>query len=415
MNFPFHHLIENKKDETFRKPAIIICNHQSLIDIPALLRLHPKIIILTNEWIFGNRIFGRVARVADFIPVADSIDDSLSLIKQRIEDGYSILIFPEGHRSTDGQIQRFHRGAFYIAEKLRLDILPVMMFGGGGFLPKGIFWGKPNRLFTQVLPRIIPEDQMFGNNYSERTKQIRQYYRTEYLRFKTKHNTPGYNGMNLRLNYLFKGPVLEWYLRVKMVLENNFSFYCSLLPGKGEILDLGCGYGYITYMLMLTSDERIITGVDYDENKIDIAQSGYLRNDRVSFFTADVTEYPITPKNGFLLGDVLHYLPYNKQEALLKTCIMNLKPGGIILIREGNADHQERHKSTKLTEFFSTKILRFNKTMDGKGDLFFTSGQKLMKIAEEHGLTFEIIGQKKITSNTFFVMRLPMKDNSIDI
>lgn len=380
LNFPRFHSIENEPDETFRKPAIIICNHQSLIETPALLRLYPKIVILTNEWVFHNWVFGPVARVAGFIAVNDNIDNSLSLIKQRIDEGYSVLIFPEGHRSKDGHIQRFHRGAFYIAEKLKLDILPVMIFGSGDFLPKGIFWGKPNRLFTQILPRILPENQTFGNNYSERTKKVRRYYHEEYLKFRTKHNTPAYNVMNLRLNYLFKSPILEWGLRIKMILENNFDCYCTLLPRKGDILDLGCGYGYISYMLMLNSGERKITGVDYDSNKINVAKHGYLKNDNISFIEADVTEYPITPQDAFLFGDVLHYLTYDKQKSLLQTCIRNLKPGGMILIREGK--------------------------------LFFTSPQKLSEIAGEHGLTFEMIGQKRITSDNFFVMRLPMKENS---
>jgi 2-polyprenyl-3-methyl-5-hydroxy-6-metoxy-1,4-benzoquinol methylase len=253
---------------------------------------------------------------------------------------------------------------------------------------------------------------MFGNNYSEKTKQVRLYYQEEYFKFKTKHNTPAYNALNLRLNYLFKGPVLEWYLRVKMILENNFDSYCKLLPTKGEILDLGCGYGYISYMLKLTSDERIITGVDYDEKKITIAKHGYLKNDRITFIKADVTEYKITSMDGFLFGDVLHYLPYDKQESLLKDCIKNLNPGGVILIREGNADKEKRHKRTKFTEFFSTKIIRFNKTQDGNGKLYFTSARKLIRIAEEYGLSFEIIDQKRMTSNNFFIMRMPLKGTS---
>ena len=412
INFPLRHTIENKEGEIFQKPAIIISNHQSLIEIPALLRLHPKIVILTVDWIYRNWLFGHVVRLAGFIPVSEISDDSLYLIKRQIDHGYSLLIFPEGHRSTDGSIQRFHRDAFYIAEKLNLDILPILNYGSGGGLPKGVFWGKPNRLFTEILPRISPGNQMFGNNYSERTKLVRLYYKEEYRKFKSKNNTPAYNSLNLKLNYLFKGPELEWYLRVKMTLENNFESYCMLLPEKGEILDLGCGYGYISYMLKLTSNERIITGVDYDEKKIIIANHGYLKDDSISFIKADVSEYSITSMDGFLFGDVLHYLPYEKQESLLKDCIRNLKPGGVILIREGNADKEKRHKRTKFIEFFSTRIIRFNKTQDGTGKLYFTSAQKLIRIAEEYGLTFEIIDKKRITSNNFFVMRMPLNGTS---
>ena len=405
LNFPRYHAIEGDREEFQRKPAIIICNHQSLIDTPALLRLHPKIVILTSDWVFRNPVFGPVARVAGFIPVSENIDNSLALIKQRVDEGYSILIFPEGHRSSNGQIGRFHRGAFYIAEKLGLDILPLMLHGGGDFLPKGIFWGKPNRLFTQILPRITPDDHSFGTSYSMRSRLIRKYYREKYPEYKTMHNTPGSNAMNLRLNYVFKGPVLEWYLRVKMKLENNFETWCRLVPRQGDILDLGCGYGYISYMLMLTSDQRYITGVDYDLKKITVAVNGYLKNDRITFVHADVAEYQFPAMDAFLLGDILHYLPREKQQQLLARCISNLNTGGIILIREGNADMKTKHKRTKLTEFFSTRIIRFNQS--DHGELCFLSEGILRKIAENEGLTFETIGQNQLTSNNFYAMRRP--------
>lgn len=415
LNFPNFHAIENKTNETFKKPAILICNHQSLIETPALLRLYPKIVILTNDWVFHNWVFGPVARVAGFIAVNDNIEDSLVIIKQRIDEGYSVLIFPEGHRSQDGHILRFHRGAFYIAEKLNLDIIPLMIFGSGEFLPKGIFWGKPNRLFMQILPRILPDNPMFGSNYSERTKQIRRYYRDEYDKFKTRHNTAAYNALNLRLAYVFKGPILEWYIRVKMILENNFDTYCNLLPKRGDILDLGCGYGYISYMLLLTSGERKITGVDYDGEKITIACQGYLKNDNISFIEEDITEFPITAHDGFLFGDVLHYLTYEEQKSILHKCIRNLRPGGVILVREGNEEKERRHKITRFTELFSTKILRFNKTKTEEGTLFFTSSVELRKIADEYGVTFEMIDQKRLTSNNFFVLRMPLKAGSTTI
>ncbi|MEI6683938.1 MAG: 1-acyl-sn-glycerol-3-phosphate acyltransferase [Bacteroidota bacterium] len=333
LNFPRYHAIENMSGDLFRKPALIICNHQSLIDTPAILRLHPKIVILTSEWVFGNMVFGPVARVAGFIPVSDHIDSSLELIRQRTEEGYSILIFPEGHRSPDGQIGRFHRGAFYIAEKLNLDILPVVMYGGGEFLPAGIFWGKPNRLFTRILPVITPGNRSFGTTYQERAKRVRIYLAGEYGKFSRQHNTAAKNAVSLRLNYLFKGPLLEWSLRARMMREHNFDSYCHLLPQKGNILDLGCGYGFIAYMLLLTSAERTITGVDPDEQKILTANNGYLKNDRISFIHSPIQDYPLNPMDGILVGDILSDLPYVTQEALIGNCFRNLKPGGIVLFR----------------------------------------------------------------------------------
>ena len=380
LNFPRYHEVENKTRELFQKPAVIICNHQSLIDTPAILRLHPKIVILTSEWVFRNFVFGPVARVAGFIPVSDNIDNSLDLIRQRTEEGYSILIFPEGHRSTDGRIGRFHRGAFYIAEKLDLDILPVMMYGGGDFLPAGVFWGKPNRLFTRILPVITPDNQDYGTTYQERAKKVRSYITGEYRKFCIRHNTAAKNTLNLRLNYLFKGPILEWSLRTRMMREDDFDQYCRLLPQKGSILDLGCGYGFISYMLMLTSAERTITGVDPGEQKIITACNGYLKNERVSFIHSGIAGYPMIPVDGILVGDILDDLNNLAQETLLDSCFRNLNPGGTIVVKS-----RARQQNLNLPAL-------------------------IRKMASGYGFSVEITHVIRYKPDTLFVLRKPAEN-----
>jgi len=407
MNFPQYHKVDNPCGENFRKPAIIISNHQSLIETPALLRLNPKILILTTSWVYRHWVFGPVARLAGFPPIADGVDSSLAIIKQRIDEGYSILIFPEGTRSKDGHIQRFHRGAFYLAEKLHVDLLPVLIYGSGDFLHKGNFWGKPGRLFMKILPRIRPEDSQFGETYSERARKVRRYYIEEYAKTRKVYGIPSYFRLTLQLNYVFKGPVLEWYVRIKLGLEENFRRYHELLPPAGEILDLGCGFGYITYLLMLASEHRILTGVDFDDEKIRTAGNAYLANDRIRFICHDIATFVISPKNGILLGDVLHYLPPQQQRNLLHKCMENLKSGGTLLIREGIRELTGRHRRTRFSEFLSTRVVKFNRTQDNSGKLWFVSAEEIRKQAESNGLTCELLDVGKHSSNVFLVVRKP--------
>jgi 1-acyl-sn-glycerol-3-phosphate acyltransferase len=397
-NFPRYHRVENEGGEDFSKPAIIIVNHQSLIETPAMLRLHPNILIMANTWVFRNWVFGPVARVAGFIPIDEGIEGALDVIRQRIDSGYSVLIFPEGSRSADGRIQRFHRGAFYVAEKLQLDIVPVLIFGSGDFLKKGAFWGRSNRLFMKIMPRITPEDTQYGESYQERARGIRQYYISEYAAFRHRHGTTGYYRRSVIYNYLFKGPVLEWYVRIKLSLEENFRHYHGHLPLKGSILDLGCGYGYMTYMLAFTSRDRILTAVDHDPEKILVADNCYSKSSRTTFICADVMRFQITPQDGIILGDLLHYLPGEQQVTLLHRCMENLKPGGVLLIREGIREEGAKHKTTKLTEFFSTRM-GFNKTPDPSKTLHFLLETTIEKIADQHGMKVEVLIQKKRTSN----------------
>ena len=71
-------------------------------------------------------------------------------------------------------------------------------------------------------------------------------------------------------------------------------------------------------------------------------------------------------------------------------------------MREGNADLKERHKGTELTEFFSVKILKFNKSLTS---LNFLSGESIRRIANSKGLAVEVSDDAKYTSNVIFVLR----------
>jgi uncharacterized protein len=401
--FPVKRKLYNPYRENFRKPAVIISNHQSLIETPAFLRLYPKILILTGTWIYQNPVFGPIARMAGYINAESGLDSVLEQIKEKVDEGYSILIFPEAHRSVDGNIQRFHRGAFYLSEKLQLDVLPVLVYGSGDFLGKGWFWGRPGALYMRIMPRIAFDNPDFGTTVSERTRKFRRFYIEKYGSFKAEHATCDYYRRKLMLNFVLKGPVLEWYLRVKSRLEKNFSACDEFLPKEGEILDIGCGYGYITYMLSFTSEKRIITGIDYDEEKISVARHCFSKNDRVQFIAGDVRNYSFEKKDAFLLYDIMHYLPEESQEELLRRCIENLRENGIILIREANKSMKKRHRRTKLTELISTRT-GFNKTMDLSGTLYFTSAEQIAAIVSDYGMQMDVVDNKKVTSNLFFLI-----------
>ena len=394
----------NPFGENFKKPAVIISNHQSLIETPAMLRLYPKIIILTNTWVYNSPVFGPVARLASFYNVDNGLDSIMDKLKMKVREGYSILIFPEAHRSTDHKIHRFHRGAFYLAEQLQLDILPVMMFGSGDFLERGAFWGRPNMFRQRIYKRITFDDFSFGTSSHERTKTFRRFYIREYERFKLEEGSASYYRRRLILNYIYKGPLLEWYLRIKLRLEQNYQLIVENTPRQGEILDLGCGYGFVSHMLALTSAERTITGIDYDEEKIRVANGGFLKSPRLSFETADIRSYEILPKDCIILSDILHYIPPADQEQLLLKCMSNLRPGGCIIIRDADENRKKTHSRSRLTELFSTGT-GFNKTYDENRSLHFISRGELERFAFQAGCSIGIIGSKTYSSNTYYLLR----------
>jgi 1-acyl-sn-glycerol-3-phosphate acyltransferase len=109
----------NKDPRFFSKSRVIISNHQSFIDILATSMLHPKIILLTNKWVWNSPVFGVVVKLADYYPVMEGVEESLGHLEKKAREGYSIMIFPEGTRSTDGKIRRFHSRGLLHCRKIK--------------------------------------------------------------------------------------------------------------------------------------------------------------------------------------------------------------------------------------------------------------------------------------------------------
>lgn len=398
--------IVNEHKEDLSKPALIIANHQSHIDLALTLQLHPKIIAFTNDWVYNNIFYGWIVKMADYYPASAGYENALPKLEALVKDGYSILIFPEGTRSVTGDIGRYHKGAFLLAEKLNMDIVPVLIHGAGDAVTKNDFHFKDGALTVKYLPRIKVGDSSFGVTYQERTKAICNYMRKEYELMREECEPVSYFRSRLINNYIYKGPLVEWYCRVKTAMESNYALFESLMPKKGKIVDVGCGYGFLPYMLMFKSRHREVLGLDYDEEKITVAQNCASKRPTINFESADVTNYEFPNADGFIISDVLHYLEPDQQVKVIENLAQKLNKNGVLVIRDADADLKTRQAGTAYTEFISTTVSGFNKTKES--GLHFVSG-KLIKdtIAKFPNLVLEVLDTTKLTSNIIYVVRNP--------
>lgn len=394
--------IINDLNEKLHKPAIVISNHHSVIDALLMQSLNPKLILMVNDWVWNSPIMGPIVRLGGFIPKAAGYENNLDKIKALYDDGYFLGIFPEGSRSETVKIGRFHKGAFYIAEKLNLDIVPIVFHGSAFVQGKDdSFLLKPGTVTVKYLPRIDATDKSYGEAYSEKTKNISKYFKNEYDKIRTEKETVDYYFNRLSKNYIYKGPILEWYMRIKIKLEDNYKLFEALLPKKGTITDIGCGYGFLPYMLAYMSEDRIVIGTDYDESKIAVANNCFSKTKNISFFAADATECELPKSDAFVLSDILHYLPMPNQEKLLIKCMDSLNTNGMILLRDADASLKGRHLGTRYTEFISTNV-GFNKT---KNKLEFVSSSFILEVVKKHGFNFEKIDNTKLTSNITYIIK----------
>ncbi|MFR9541632.1 MAG: MMPL family transporter [Rikenellaceae bacterium] len=397
-------VVINEHKERFDKPAVIIANHQSFIDILMLLSLDSRFVMVTNSWVWNSPFFGRIVQYLGFFNTSNGYEAIVESLREATQQGCSVIVFPEGTRSEDCQIKRFHKGAFYLAEELNLDIIPILIYGNGLVSSKrqGLYI-KHGLLVSKILDRISPANTDFGVGYKERSKQIARYFRSEYHRLYEELNrtsNPYFRDAIIK-NYIYKGPVLEWYMKVKLRLEGWYDKYDRLLPRKGVIVDLGCGYGAMSYMLSMLSSQRQILGVDYDEDKIAVANNAFLQNDRISFRSGDIRTIELPEADAFIISDVLHYIDLESQQKVIKNCLSKLREGGVLVIKDGDSTLDKRHSNTVESERWSTQIVKFNKT---DGELCFLSREFVDQVAADCGWSVRCIDDNSRLSNIIFVI-----------
>lgn len=188
--------MSNPTGETFERGAIIICNHQSMLDLMYIMSLTPKMVILTKDWVWRNAFFGYLVRRAEYYPVSAGMEINLPRLRRLVARGYSVMLFPEGTRSADGRIHRFHQGAFYLAEQLSLDILPIFLHGTGHALPKTDFMLYPGTVRLEVAPRIAPPGPG-QRSVAETRSAVQRYYREHYEEICRQQETAAYRRRGL--------------------------------------------------------------------------------------------------------------------------------------------------------------------------------------------------------------------------
>jgi len=385
------------------RPVIYIANHTSFLDILLAIMINPKIVMMVKGWVYNSPFFGPIIRYAGYIYTEAGPEENIARMRTLVEEGYSILVFPEGTRSEDGSISRFHKGAFHLAQELNLDIQPILIHGASDVLPKNDFLIRPGALNVRVLPRLKYSDPVWGETLRDKTKSIAAHFKSEFASYKDEMEDTRYLKHKVFTNYVFKGPVLEWYFKAKWNLEaKNFAYYKELIGDRRKILDVGCGYGYLSFFLHYKDETRIIKGIDYDENKILIAQNSYNKTANLQFEYGDIGTVKVEKQDVIFLNDILHYLSEQKQQIVLNRCAEALNPDGILFIRDGITDLGYKHKNTERTEALSTGLFSFNKK---DGAFHFFSSNDIRIFARKNNLSIEMLEHSKNTSNVLFVLR----------
>jgi 1-acyl-sn-glycerol-3-phosphate acyltransferase len=151
--------ISGEKVSDPRRPYVVVCNHQSLADIPLISNLPWEMKWMGKAELFRLPIIGWMMKLTGDIPVdrgtARSGVIAFAKARQYLEQKCSVMMFPEGTRTTDGRVRQFNDGAFHLAIRAKVPILPLVIEGSHDCIPKNSWkFGKPSDILLKVLPSI---------------------------------------------------------------------------------------------------------------------------------------------------------------------------------------------------------------------------------------------------------------------
>ena len=138
---------------------VIVCNHQSFADIPVLSHLKLDTKWLGKVELFRMPALGWMARMAGDVPIqrSDRRKGATAMLQcaRYLRQRCSVVFFPEGTRSPDGQVLPFNAGPFQLAIRELVPVLPLVVEGSGAALPRNSWiFGATQDIRLQILEPV---------------------------------------------------------------------------------------------------------------------------------------------------------------------------------------------------------------------------------------------------------------------
>lgn len=146
-------------------PVVYVANHATLVDVTAICASLPKVCAVAGAGYTSSPLVGKLLLMCGFIPDAKNLESGARLMdiaQKRLEEGYDVLLFPEGRRSPLGELRRFHRGAFELACRAKVPVVPIVIRCNPSALRKDQrVWQQPDTVALMTLelePALNPAD-----------------------------------------------------------------------------------------------------------------------------------------------------------------------------------------------------------------------------------------------------------------
>lgn len=125
------------------KRYILMANHSSLFDIMGIMSVFPGVAWFGKEYLVKIPVFGNLLRSINYVPMkSTNLRNTRKMVDDLIKNttDHTVAIFPEGTRTTSGDLSKFRKGFLHVLKASELDILPVSLVGFYEFKPKNRFY-----------------------------------------------------------------------------------------------------------------------------------------------------------------------------------------------------------------------------------------------------------------------------------
>lgn len=179
--------VEGQENIDKEEHYVMVSNHQSMIDIFVLYQIRHQFKWVAKAELFKTLFFGQALALNKYIKLERTNRSSMMKMMRQanvvLKDFCSVMIFPEGTRSTTGEIGNFKDGAFKLAKESGKRIVPIVLDNTVDSLPKkGFVFNRTDRFIVKVLP---PIDTM-NKDFKELQQQCRNTMITELAKIRTK-------------------------------------------------------------------------------------------------------------------------------------------------------------------------------------------------------------------------------------
>jgi 1-acyl-sn-glycerol-3-phosphate acyltransferase len=151
-------------------PVVYVANHATLVDVTAIFASLPNVCAVAGSRYAASPFVGRLLSLCGFIPGGTTLESRMRMLdiaQARLAEGYDVLLFPEDARSPEGELHRFRRGAFELACRAKVPLVPLVIRCRPSALRKDQrVWQQPDtlaRMTIEIDPPMDPAEFAFGS------------------------------------------------------------------------------------------------------------------------------------------------------------------------------------------------------------------------------------------------------------